>query len=97
MPGGTRTTRSLAVGAVAQRALAVPAAAGAEVRGALEDLQVAQVVVAAEHDVAAAAAVAAVRTALGHVRLAPERDGAVAPRAAAHLDLGLVGEHEAAR
>ena len=93
VPGGTPTTSGVAVGAVAQRALAVPAAAGAEVRRALEELQVAQVVVAAQDHVAAAAAVAAVGTALGDVRLAAERHGAVAARATAHLDPGLVRQH----
>ena len=79
VPGGTPTTERLAVGAVAQRALAVPAAAGAEVRRALEELEVAQVVVAAQDHVAAAAAVAAVRAALGHVRLAAERHASRCP------------------
>ena len=84
----------LAVGAVALGALAVAAALGAEVRAAAEALQVAQVVVAAQHDVAAAAAVAAVGPALGHVRLAPERQAAVAARAGAHFtcrSLGALG------
>ena len=40
-----------------------------------------------EHDVAAAAAVAAVGTALGHVRLAAEAHAAVAARAGLHLDV----------
>ena len=70
-----------------------PPRARAEVPGALEELQVAQVVVAAQDDVAAAAAVAAVGAALGHVRLAPERQRAVAARATAHLDASLVREH----
>ena len=48
-------------------------------------LEIAQRVVAHEHDVAAAAAVAAVRPALGHVRLAAEAEAAVA--AAAGLDV----------
>ena len=86
VPGGTRDHERLAVGAVALRALPVAAALGAEVRAAAEALQVAQVVVAAQHDVAAAAAVAAVRAALGDVRLAPEREAAVAARAGADLD-----------
>ena len=46
--------------------------------------------------VAAAAAVAAVRPALGHVRLAPERQAAVAARAGADLDAGAVVEHDVA-
>ena len=78
VPGGTRDDQRLAVGAVALGALAVPAALGAEVRAAPEGLQVAQRVVAAQHHVPAAAAVAAVGAALGHVRLAAERQAAVA-------------------
>ena len=87
----------VAVAAVALGALAVPAPLGAEVDAAPEALEVAQVVVAAQEDVAAAAAVAAVRAALGHVRLAPEREGAVAARAGAHLDPGAVVEHRRLR
>ena len=83
----------LAVGPVALRALAVPAALRAEVRPAAERLQVAQRVVDAHEHVAAAAAVAAVRPALGHVRLAAERHDAVAATAGANLDLGAVMEH----
>ena len=90
-----RDHERLAVGAVAQGALAVAAALGAEVRAAAEGLQVAQVVVAAQHDVAAAAAVAAVGAALGHVRLAPEGQAAVAARAGADLDSCAVVQHAA--
>ncbi len=86
----------VAVGAVALGALAVPAALRAEVRLAAEALEVAQVVVAAQDDVAAAAAVAAVGPALGDVRLAAERQAAVAARAGAHLDPGAVVEHRGA-
>ena len=93
VPGGTRTISRLAVGAVALGALAVAAAVGAVVRAALEGLQVAQRVVAAQHHVAAAAAVAAVGPALGHVRLAAERQTAVPTGSGAHFDSGLVGEH----
>ena len=50
---------------------------GPEVHAPAERLEVAHGVVAAQHDVAAAAAVAAVGAALGHVRLAPERQAAV--------------------
>ena len=60
VPGGTPISSGGAVGAVAQRALAVAAALGLVVRAALEGLQVAQRVVAEQHDVAAVAAVAAV-------------------------------------
>ena len=74
-------------------ALAVAAALRAEVRLAAERLQVAQVVVAAQHDVAAAAAVAAVGPALGDVGLAAERQAAVAAGARLHLDPGSVVEH----
>ncbi len=69
------------VGAVLEGAHAVAAALRAEVPGALEELQVAQVVVAAQDDVAATAAVAAVGPALGHVGLTAEGHGAVAARA----------------
>ena len=79
------------------RALAVAAAPRAEVGGALEELQVAQVVVAADDHVAAAAAVPAVGPALGYVGLSPEGDAAVAARAGADLDLRPVGEHGAPR
>ena len=61
-----------AVGAVAQRALAVGAAARLVMRLALERLQVAQRVVADQHDGAAATAVAAVGAAARNVRLAAE-------------------------
>ena len=84
-----------AVGAVALGALAVAAAVGPVVGAALEGLQVAQRVVAAQHDVAAAAAVAAVGAALGDVRLAAEGEAAVAAPARAHLDACPVGEHQA--
>ena len=79
---------------MALRALAVAAALRAEVRPAAERLQVAQVVVAAQHDVAAAAAVAAVGPALGDVGLAAERQAAVAAGARLHFDPGTVVEHE---
>ena len=82
------------LGAGALGALAVAAALGAVVGAALERLQVAQRVVAAQHDVAAAAAVAAVRAALGDVRLPPERDDAVAAPAGADFDPRAVGEHQ---
>ena len=81
VPGGTRTSSGGAVGAVAQRALAVAGALGLVVRAALEGLQVAQRVVADEHDVAAVAAVAAVGPAVRDVRLAAEAHAAVAAAA----------------
>jgi hypothetical protein len=61
------------------------AAARLEVRPAPEGLEVAQRVVADQHDVAAPAAVAAIRAALGHVRLAAEAETAVS--AGAGLDV----------
>src|SRR5205823_5134702 len=73
-----RDGQPLAVGAVPLGAEPVAAALRPEVRPAAEGLQVAQRVVAAQHDVAAVAAVAAIRPALGHVRLAAERERAVA-------------------
>jgi hypothetical protein len=78
---------------VALGALTVAAALGAEVRAAAEALEVAQVVVAAQHHVAAAAAVAPVGPALWHVRLAPEREAAVAARTGADLDACAVVQH----
>ena len=70
-----------------------PAALRPAVRVAAEALEVAQRVVAAQDHVAAAAAVTAVWAALGHVRLAPEGQAAVAARPGTDLDLGAVGEH----
>ena len=95
MPGGTAITSGSPSAPWRWAPCAVAAALGAEVRAPAEALQVAQVVVAAQHDVAAAAAVAAVRPALGHVRLAPEREAAVAARAGADLDARAVVEHPA--
>ena len=66
-----------AVGPVPERALAVTAAAGLEVRLAAVGLEIAQRVVADQDDIAAAAAVAPVRTALGHVRLTAKAEAAV--------------------
>jgi NADP-dependent 3-hydroxy acid dehydrogenase YdfG len=63
---------------MAQRALAVAPAPGLEVGPAPEGLEVAQGVIADEHHVAAAAAVPAVRPALGDVGLAPEAQAAIA-------------------
>ena len=93
VPGGHAHDHRLAVGAVALRAPPVAAAVGAEVDAAAEGLQVAHRVVDAQDDVAAAAAVAAVGAALGDVRLAAEREGAVAAGARADLEVGAVGEH----
>ena len=60
---------------------------------AAERREVAQIRVGDEHDVAAAAAVAAVRAALRHVLLAPEAEAAVAAAARLHLDAGAIVEH----
>ena len=84
----------LALGAVAQGALAVAPALGAEVRAALEGLQVAQRVVAEQDDVAAVAAVAAVGPAARHVGLAAEGQAAVPAAAGLHEDASLVVEHD---
>ena len=78
---------------MALRALPVAAAVGAEVGATAEGLQVAQRVVDAQDDVAAAAAVAAVGAALGDVRLAAEREGAVAAGARADFQMCPIGEH----
>ena len=83
-------------GAVLARTLPVAAALGLEVRAAAKGGQVAQRGIADDDHVAAAPAVAAVGPALGHVRLAPERDDPVAARARAHVDLGPVVEHVSA-
>jgi NADP-dependent 3-hydroxy acid dehydrogenase YdfG len=71
----------------------VAAALGPEVRTPAEGLQIAQRVVDREHDVRAAAPVAAVGAALGYVRLTAEGQAAVAARASLHMDLGAVVEH----
>ena len=73
-----------AVGPVAQPPLAVAAPASPVLRSSPIGLQVAQRAVADEHDVAAASAVTAVRTAAGDVGLAAKGQGPVA--AAAGLD-----------
>src|SRR5207247_2144645 len=80
-------------GPVAQRALAMAAAARLVVRLALERLQVAQRRVADEDDVTAAPAVAAVGPAPWHVRLAPEAHRPVAATAALDVDSRLVVQH----
>ena len=85
-PGRHADLERLAVLAVAQRPLPVAAPARLEVRPAPEALQIAQRVVAHEHDVAAATAVATVRPALGHVRLAAEAEAAVAAAAGVDVD-----------
>ena len=82
-----------AVRTVPAGAAAVPAAAAFEPALATEARQIAQVGVGDQRDVAAAAAVAAVGPALGHVGLAPERQRAVAAGAGADLQMGAVSEH----
>ena len=77
----------LAVAAVAQRSLPVASPLRLEVRAAPERLQVAQRFVRDHDHVAAAAAVAAVRPALGHVRLTAKAQTAVA--AATGLDMDV--------
>ena len=93
VPGGTPIVERLAVGAVALRALAVAAAPGAVVGLAPEALQVAQRVVADEHDVAAAPAVAAVGAAARHVRFAAEAHAAVAAGAGLDVDSRAIVQH----
>ena len=97
VPGRHPDRERLAVGAVAQRALAVAAAPGPVVGLAPERLQVAQRVVAHEHDVAAAPAVAAVGPAARHVRFAAEARAAVAAGAGLHVDPRAVVEHRSHR
>ena len=83
----------VAVGAVALGALAVAPAGCLEVRAALERLQVAQGVVAQQHDGAAVAAVAAVGAAARHVGLAAEGQAAVPAGPRLNEDASLVVEH----
>src|SRR5205814_755981 len=77
-------------------------ASGASARAALARLEalfrpeareVPQVWVGHEHDVAAGAAVTAVRAALGNVLLAPEAERAVAAAPRLHVDAGAIREH----
>src|SRR4051794_29803707 len=88
-----RDDQRVAVRSVHLLAEPVAAALGAEVRSSPERLQVAQRVVAAQDDIAAAAAVAAVGAALGDVRLAAERQRAVAAGAGSDLQVGAIREH----
>ena len=83
----------LARRAVAERALPVARPLRLPVRLALEGLQVAQGAVAQQHDVAAAAAVAAVGPAPRDVGLTAEAEAAVSACPALHEDARLVGEH----
>jgi hypothetical protein len=72
---------------------AVLPAAGPEVATAAERGEVTTLRVRDEHDLAAASAVAAVRPAAGHVRLAAEADHAAAAAASLDIDLRSVEEH----
>ena len=78
---------------VALLALAVDALRGAVVRRAAQRLEVAPRGVADQHDVAPAAAVAAVGAAARHVRLAAEAHAAVAAAATLDPDLRPIREH----
>jgi hypothetical protein len=69
-------------------------AIGLVVRSALEGLQVAQRVVADQHDRPTASAVAAVGTASRNVRLAAERHAAVSAAPGLDQDARLVVEHQ---
>ncbi len=83
VPTGTWMQHVVGAGAGAVRAGAVAALAGAEMLGVAEVDQRVEVLHRLEHDVAAAAAVAAVRAAELDELLAPERDHAVAAVAGA--------------
>ena len=79
-------------GPVATLALAVNAVAGAAMRVVSKPEQRCDIAVGDEPDVAAAAAVAAVRPTLGHVGFAAERDAARAAVTAFDVDVRLVDE-----
>ena len=83
--GRDRDLERLPVGAAAQRSLPVATSFGLEMRATPECLEVAQRVVAHQHDISAAPTVAAVRAALGHIGLSTEAQAAVP--AAAGLDV----------
>ena len=92
VPSGTSTTRSAPP--LPCSFLPVPCVpdAGLAVRMIAEREQRRDVAVRAQPDVAAPAAVAAVGTALRHVRLAPERDAARAAVATLHVALRGIDE-----
>ena len=92
-PHGNREDDVVAVGAVLARAAAVAAALRVEDRLGAEGREVAQVGVGDEDDVAAAAAVAAVRAALRHELLAPEAEAAVAAATRLDADADAIVEH----
>jgi hypothetical protein len=74
----------------------VPPAPSPEDARAAEEGKVAQVGIGEQQDVAAVAAVAAVRAALGNVLLAPEAERAVPAASAADLDPRPIVEHRRA-
>ena len=97
MPTGTLQHDILAVGAGAILAHAVPAALRLEVLlVAIVDQRV-EAVDRFDHDVAAFAAIAAVRAAELDEFLAPERHAAVPARAGRDIDLGFIEEFHGVR
>ena len=92
MPSGTRDLQVVAATPCSFLPLPWTPLLGAAVRMVAEGEQRGDVAVGHEPDVAALAAVAAVRPAHGDVGLPPERDAARAAVAAAHVQLRLVDE-----
>ncbi len=92
-PGRHRHDHVVAARAVALLALSVAAAPRPLMRREAQRGEIAPRLVADEHHVAAAPAVAAVGPAARHVRLAAKRDHAVAAGAGLDVDLGPVVEH----
>ena len=86
--------RILSAGSVRKLATASSAASGAEPLVRTEPRQVAPPWIGDDHDVAAVAAVAAVRTSAGHVLLPPEMDRAVAATARDGRQARAVVEHD---
>ena len=82
-----------AVRAVLERAGAVAATTGLERAAALELREIAPIRIREQRHVAALAAVAPVRPALGNVLLAAEAQAAVAAATRLHVDAGAVVEH----
>src|SRR5438067_1975955 len=79
-----------AVGAVPQSPLTMATALSLEVRAAAEALEIPERVVAHQEDVAAAAAVATVRAALGHVRLTAEAQAAIPAGSGRDMNAGTI-------
>jgi hypothetical protein len=94
-PDGYAELDGGAGGAVTVRALAVAPALAVEVTLPLKESEIAQVGVRYEDDVAAPAAVSAVRPALGDVFLTAKADRAVAAATALDRDAGPVVEQGA--